>query len=68
LYGTFTEKVTIKYKIMKRLLIALFFVSAVAATSCKKESSVSPLKNDKTVKTADDGTTSLDKGNVSTWD
>ncbi len=53
---------------MKRLLIALFFVSGVAATSCKKESNVSPLKNDKTVKTADDGTTSLDKGNVSTWD
>jgi hypothetical protein len=53
---------------MKKLIIMLMVVSAVAATSCKKESSVSPLKNDKTVKAADDGTTSLDKGNVSTWD
>jgi hypothetical protein len=52
---------------MKKTIIMLMVVSAVAATSCKKENNVSPLKNDKTVKTTDDGTT-IDKGNVSTWD
>ncbi|MBC7474323.1 MAG: hypothetical protein H7263_08535 [Candidatus Sericytochromatia bacterium] len=45
----------------------LFAVSAIAATSCKKESEVAPSKNDKSIKMSDDNS-SIDKSNVSTWD
>ncbi|WP_169303400.1 hypothetical protein [Pedobacter cryophilus] len=45
---------------MKKLLIAILLVSAVGATSCKKESEVAPTKST-SVKVSD-------KGNLGTWD
>jgi hypothetical protein len=54
---------------MKKLIIMLVVVSAVAVTSFKKDSEVSPLKADITVKmNGGDEPTSIDKSNVSTWD
>ncbi|MEO5909674.1 MAG: hypothetical protein ABIP95_02245 [Pelobium sp.] len=44
---------------MKKLLIVLFAVATVAATSCKKEAEVAPVKSLKVVS---------DKGDVGTWD
>ena len=52
---------------MKKLMILLFVATTIAVTSCKKESDVTPTKNDKTVKMNDD-TSSIDKSNVSSWD
>jgi hypothetical protein len=54
---------------MKKLIIMLMVVSAIAATSCKKESQVAPTKNDKNIKmTGSEDQTSIDKSNVSSWD
>ncbi len=53
---------------MKKLMIMLFVVSAIAATSCKKEAGVVPSKSDKTVKMNGGDEVSIDKSNVGTWD
>jgi hypothetical protein len=45
---------------MKKIIIAILVVSAIGATSCKKESGVTPAKAN-TVKVSD-------KGILSTWD
>ena len=47
---------------MKKLLIVLFAVSSIAATSCKKDNETIPVKTGKTVKVMND------KGNIGTWD
>ncbi|WP_157687504.1 hypothetical protein [Pedobacter psychrophilus] len=49
-------------------MIMLFVVSAIAATSCKKESEVAPSKNDKTIKMTEGDEDNIDKSNVGTWD
>jgi hypothetical protein len=54
---------------MKKLMIMLVVVSAVVATSCKKDSEVISSKADITVRmNGGDEPTSIDKSNVSTWD
>ena len=45
---------------MKKLLIILLAVTAIAATSCKKDNEIAP-KTDKSLKT-------FDKTNVGSWD
>ena len=47
----------------------IFVVSAIAATSCKKEGEVTPSKNNKNIKlTGGEDQPSIDKSNVGTWD
>lgn len=46
---------------MKKLLVVLLAVTAIAATSCKKDNETAPNKADKTIKT-------FDKTVVSSWD
>jgi hypothetical protein len=46
---------------MKKLLVVLLAVTAIAATSCKKDNEITPNKADKTIKT-------FDKSNVGSWD
>ena len=46
---------------MKKLLIILIAITSIAATSCKKDSETSPMKNSNSVKT-------FDKTVVSSWD
>ena len=45
---------------MKKIIIALLVVSAIGATSCKKENEVAPAKSN-TVKVSD-------KSDLGTWD
>ncbi|MBK0381862.1 hypothetical protein I5M32_02725 [Pedobacter sp. SD-b] len=49
---------------MKKILIALVLVSAMAATSCKKDNELTPAKANK-VQTMDG---SLPKKDLGTWD
>ena len=44
---------------MKKLLVILIAVTAIAATSCKKDSETAPASKVKV---------SQDKGNIGTWD
>jgi len=53
---------------MKKLMIILFAVTAITVTTIKKETGVAASKNGRIVKISEEGNTSLDKGNVSTWD
>ncbi|MFD2733204.1 hypothetical protein ACFSSE_15955 [Pedobacter alpinus] len=53
---------------MKKILVVIMLVSALGASSCKKESEVQP-KETKVLKLSDsEDETNLDKSNVSTWD
>jgi hypothetical protein len=53
---------------MKKLLIIALGVLAIGAISCKKDAETSPLKEDLTLQTNDGNNTSIDKGDVGTWD
>ena len=54
---------------MKKLMIMIFVVSAIAAISCKKESEVILSNNDKNISmTGGEDQPSIDKSNVGTWD
>ena len=58
-----------KIKNMKKLMLLLFVASTIAVTSCKKESEVTPTKNDKTLKMdGSEDQTSLDKSTLGHWD
>ena len=46
---------------MKKLLLILLTVTAIAATSCKKDNEIAPNKSEKTIKT-------FDKSTVGHWD
>jgi len=51
---------------MKKIFIAILLVSAISATSCKKESEVQP--SEAKVLNVNDGGENLDKSNVGSWD
>jgi hypothetical protein len=54
---------------MKKLLIIALGVLAIGATSCKKDVEIAPIKEDLTLQINDgDDDTSIDKGNLGTWD
>jgi hypothetical protein len=46
---------------MKKILIVLFAVSTIAATSCKKDNETAPIKTNKAVSFSE-------KSNVGSWD
>jgi hypothetical protein len=53
---------------MKKLIIIALGVLAISATSCKKDVETAPVKEDLTLQTNEGDDTSIDKGNVGTWD
>jgi hypothetical protein len=53
---------------MKKLIIIALGVLAIVATSCKKDAETAPVKQDLTIQTNGGDDTSIDKGNLGTWD
>jgi hypothetical protein len=53
---------------MKKLIIIALGVLAIGSTSCKKDVETAPVKQDLTVQTNYGEDTSIDKGNLGTWD
>jgi hypothetical protein len=53
---------------MKKLLIIALGVIVIGAISCKKDAETAPVKEDLTLQTNEGDDTSIDKGNVGTWD